>query len=108
MAQPPQDRQESPTPHDQGASGGIRRRISERKFHLKRTTLIASALCFALGAVNGLAEDRMGHDAMGKPDTRDAMGKRDKMGKTEKMGGTHKKADKMDKMDKMEKPGAMQ
>lgn len=75
---------------------------------MKRTTLIASILCIALGAVNGFAEDKMGHDAMGKSGTSDAMGKHDKMGKTQKMGKTNKKTDKMDKMEKMEKPGAMQ
>ena len=69
---------------------------------MKRTTLIASALCFALGSVNGFAEDKMGHDTMGKTGTHDAMGKHDKMGKTEKMGRTNKKTD---KMEKMEKPG---
>ena len=76
---------------------------------MKRTTLIASALCAALAAFSSFAEDKMQdprtsameRDAMGKPDTHDKMGKSDKMGKKDKMGKT-------DKMDKMEKPGAMQ
>jgi hypothetical protein len=76
---------------------------------LKRTTLIAAALCAALAAFNSFAEDKMQdgrtgameRDSMGKPDTHDKMGKTDKMGKRDKMGKT-------DKMDKMEKPGAMQ
>lgn len=83
---------------------------------MKRTTLIVSAVCFALGAVNALAEDKMGHDAMGKPETHgkmgnEAMGKpdaRDKMGRTDKRNKSDKMGDKMGKMDKMEKPGAMQ
>ena len=44
---------------------------------MKRTTVIAAALCFALGAFGAFAQDKMG------------------------------KSDKMGKMDKMEKPGAM-
>ena len=79
---------------------------------MKRTTLIVSALCFSLGALGAFAEDKMGQDAMGKPDTHDKMGQ-DAMGKPDahdKMGKTAKKSkrDKMGKMDKMEKPGAMQ
>ena len=76
---------------------------------MKRTTLIVSALCFALGAVSAVAEDKMGHDAMGKPDTHDKMG-HDAMGKPDahdKMGKAEKKS-KRGKMDKMEKPNAMQ
>jgi len=76
---------------------------------LKRTTLIASALCVAFAAFSSFAEDKMQdgkpsameRDAMGKPGTHDKMGKTDKMGKKDKMGRT-------EKMDKMEKPGAMQ
>ena len=76
---------------------------------MKRTTLIASALCAALAAFSSFAEDKMQdrrtgameRDSMGKPDTHDKMGKSDKMGKRDKMGKT-------DKMGKMEKPGAMQ
>lgn len=83
---------------------------------MKRITLIGSALCFALGAVSAVAEDKMGHDAMGKPAAQDkmghdAMGKpdaRDKMGRTDKRHKSDKMGDKMGKMDKMEKPGAMQ
>jgi hypothetical protein len=84
---------------DQSASGGISPpQIRRRIFHLKRTTLIVSALCFALGAFSAFAEDKMGHDAMGKPDAHDKMGKADKKRNKDKMG----------KMDKMEKPNAMQ
>ena len=76
---------------------------------MKRTTLIASALCVALAAFNSFAEDKMQdgrtnameRDSMGKPDTHDKMGKTDKMAKKDK---TFKHG----KMDKMEKPGAMQ
>jgi pentapeptide MXKDX repeat protein len=68
---------------------------------LKRTTLIASALCFALGAFSAFAEDKMQHDSMGKPETHDKM---DKMAKKDKMA----EHDKMEKMDKMEEPGAAQ
>jgi len=79
---------------------------------LKRTTLIVSALCFSLGALGAFAEDKMGQDAMGKPEAHDKMG-HDAMGKPDthdKMGKTDKKRnkDKMGKMDKMEKPNAMQ
>ena len=76
---------------DQSGSGGLRRRILERDLTVKRTTLIASALCAALAASSSFAEDKME--------------KTDKMGR---MGKHDKKQDKMDKMDKMEKPGAMQ
>lgn len=76
---------------------------------MKRTTLIASALCVAFAAFSSFAEDKMQdgktgameRDAMSKPDSHDKMGKTDKMGKKDKMG-------KSDKMDKMEKPSAMQ
>ena len=79
---------------------------------MKRTTLIVSALCFSLGALGAFAEDKMGHDAMGKPEAHDKMG-HDAMGKPDahdKMGKADKKRnkDKMGKMDKMEKPNAMQ
>ena len=79
---------------------------------MKRTTLIVSALCFSLGAFGALAEDKMGQDAMGKPETHDKMG-HDAMGKPDahdKMGKADKKGNKgkMGKMDKMEKPNAMQ
>ncbi|HET7365246.1 MAG TPA: hypothetical protein VFJ70_16900 [Burkholderiales bacterium] len=74
---------------------------------MKRTTLIASALCFAFAAFGSFAEDKMQHDSMGKPQTHDKM---DKMGKSDKKQKTGKKDQmaKHDKMDKMEKPGAMQ
>jgi hypothetical protein len=95
---------------DQSASGGIRRRTLEKELHLKRITLIASALCFALGAFSAVAEDKM--DKMEKMEKTDKMDKMDKMGKSDK---THKKDkmakhDKMDKMEHpdMEKPGAAQ
>jgi hypothetical protein len=73
---------------------------------LKRTTLVASALCLALAAFGSFAGQNGGtgameHDSMGKPDTHDKMGKTDKMGKKDKTA-------KHDKMGKMEKPGAMQ
>jgi hypothetical protein len=76
---------------------------------VKRTTLIAAALCFALGAFSSFAEaglrggrnDAMQRDSMGKPDTHDKMGNTDTKGKRDKMGKT-------DTMDRMEKPGAMQ
>ena len=74
---------------------------------LKRATLTAAALCFALAAFGSFAQDKMQHDSMGKPETHDKM---DKMGKSDKMGKKDKMAkDKMakhDKMDRMEKPGA--
>jgi hypothetical protein len=81
---------------------------------LKRTTLIAAALCAALAAFSSFAEDKMQdgrtgameRDAMGKPDSHDKMGKSDRMGKSDKMGKRDKMG-KTDKMDKMEKPGAM-
>jgi len=85
---------------------------------LKRTTLIASALCAALAAFSSFAEDKMQdgrtgameRDSMGKPDTHDKMGKTDKMGKKHQTGSTSKmdKMDKMEKPEKPEKPGAMQ
>jgi hypothetical protein len=90
---------------DQSASGGTRRCILEREFHVKRITLVASALCFALGAFSAFAEDKM--DKMGKMDKTDKMEKSDKMGKHDRMAKKDKMA-KHDKMDKMEKPGAMQ
>ena len=59
---------------------------------MKRIALVASALCFALGASSSFAQDKM-----------------DKMERThpapKKDGMRH---DKMDKMEKMEKPGRMQ
>ena len=73
---------------------------------MKRTTLIVSALCFSLGALNVFAEDKMGQDAMGKPETHDKMG-HDAMGKPDAHDKKNKR-DKMGKMDKMEKPNAMQ
>jgi len=87
-------------------------RALERTFHLKRITLVASALCFALGALASSAQDRMqeggkdamGHDSMEKPGPHGKRGKTDKMDKMEKGD----KMGKMDKADKMEKPGAMQ
>jgi len=85
---------------DQSASGGIRRRTSEKEPHVKRITLIASALCFSLGAFSSFAEDKMEKtDKMEKPDRMEKADKMDKMGRHDK---------KHDKMDKMEKPGAMQ
>jgi hypothetical protein len=87
---------------DQSGSGGTRRRTLERELHVKRITLIASAVCFALGAFSSFAEDKMG-----KMDKTDKMEKSDKMGKSDKMAKKDKMA-KHDKMDKMEKPGAMQ
>jgi hypothetical protein len=75
--------------------------------HLKRITLIASALCFALGAVGTFAADRMEKsDKMARSDKMDKMDKSDKdrMGKKDRMV----RHDKMDKTDKMEKPGATQ
>jgi hypothetical protein len=65
---------------------------------VKRTTVIASALCLALGAFGAFAQDKMG-----KMEMHDKMGKSDKMAKKDKMASK----DKMGKMDKMEKPGAM-
>jgi pentapeptide MXKDX repeat protein len=71
---------------------------------LKRIALIASALCFALGASTSFAEqkmDKMEHtDAMQKKDGMRHSGKRDSM--------RHDKMDKMDKTDKVQKPGAME
>ena len=58
---------------------------------LKRTTVIAAALCLALGASGAFAQDRMGK-----------MEQQDKMEKSGKMG---KKKDKMAKKDKMGKMG---
>jgi len=80
---------------------------------VKRITLVASALCFALGAASSFADDKMEHDSMGKPEAHgnmDKMDKSDKMGKSDKMAKKDKMAkhDKMDKMDKMEKPAAPQ
>jgi hypothetical protein len=84
---------------------------------LKRTTLIASALFFALGAWNAFAADKMEdtrkdameqHDSMSKPAKHNNKRKADKM---DKMGDAMEKPGAMgktDKMDKMEKPGAMQ
>jgi hypothetical protein len=77
----------------------------EKERHVKRITLIASALCFALAAFSSFAEDRM--------DKSDKMAKSDKMHKADKMEKSDRvaKKDKMakhDKMDRMEKPGATQ
>lgn len=82
---------------------------------MKRTTLLVSALCFSLGAFGAFAEDKMGQDAMVKPDTHDKMGhdamgksdSHDKMGKADKKGSKDKMG-KMDKTDKMEKQNATQ
>lgn len=78
--------------------------LQERNVFVKRTTVIASALCLALGASGVFAQDKMGkmekHDKMGKSDK---MAKKDKMAQKDKMASK----DKMGKMDKMEKPGAM-
>jgi len=74
---------------------------------LKRITLIASALCLALGAFSAFAEDKMEKkDKMEKTDKMDKMGKSDKTHKKDKMA----KHDKMDKMEHpgMERPGAAQ
>ena len=65
---------------------------------MKRVTLIASALCFTLGAFSALAEDKMEKKA-------DKMGHSDKMEKSDRMAKKDKMA-KHDKMDRMEKPGA--
>ena len=81
---------------------------------MKRMTLIASALCLALGTSISFAQERMGdgkhdaveRDAMSKPSTKrhkaDRMEKSDKMDKMEKTD----KSDKTDKMDKMDKPSS--
>ena len=83
---------------DQCSSGGIRRRTLEKELALKRVTLIASALCFTLGAFSALAEDKMEKKA-------DKMGHSDKMEKPDRMAKKDKMA-KHDKMDRMQKPGA--
>ena len=77
---------------------------------MKRITLVASALCFALGAASSFADDKMEHDSMGKPEAHGNMDKMDKMGKSDKMAKKDKmaKQDKMAKHDKMEKPAAPQ
>jgi hypothetical protein len=98
LAYKDQRSQESPAPATKAPVAAFAAALGRRIFHLKRTTLIVSALCFALGAFSAVAEDKMGHDAMGKPDSHDKMGKADKKGNKDKMG----------KMDKMEKPNAMQ
>jgi len=89
---------------DQCSSGGIRRRTLEKELALKRVTLIASALCFTLGAFSALAEDKMERpDKMEKK--ADKMGHSDKMEKPDRMAKKDKMA-KHDKMDRMQKPGA--
>ena len=66
--------------------------LQERNVFVKRTTVIASALCLALGASGAFAQDKMGKS--------DKMAKKDKMAQKDKMASK-------DKMGKMEKPGAM-
>jgi hypothetical protein len=76
----------------------------EKELALKRVTLIASALCFTLGAFSVLAEDKMERpDKMEKK--ADRMGKSDKMERSDRMAKQDKMS-KHDKMDRMEKPGA--
>lgn len=69
-----------------------------KELALKRVTLVASALCFTLGAFSALAEDKMEKKA-------DKMGHSGKMEKSDRMAKKDKMS-KHDKMDRMEKPGA--
>jgi len=75
-----------------------------KELALKRVTLIASALCFTLGAFGALAEDKMERpDKMEKK--ADKMGKSDKMEKSDRMAKKDKMS-KHDQMHRMEKTGA--